>query len=350
MSNPQQLAAVDVPPPCADPVPSWGAAAVRLDGAAPAHDPLAAIAAIVSGGAPTARIDDDDDVLALLDDARASMTTDADTAVVADALRTAGFVRAATTIARIGDDARVDEWEAIATADAALATMLARQGAIGVPSVQLREDGAPRFVVCGDDAVALVAGFREEHDGSGVDAELRLFLDEALQPGDRYIDAAPRAGHAVLTAATRPGVHVIALASDMRGATALTTSARASQCDDAVTVRDIAAPDACIVSPVDGITILHAGRASDVAPLLQAMRAAHGTRLDVVAWRCGAANDADHDDEGMQIAAAVLGVLGYRHFALAAGAAGIELVPAESMASNTMIFSLGERFLERAGA
>jgi hypothetical protein len=345
MTHPRPVPAVEIPPVSAEPVPSWGAASMRLDAGGAAPDPVAAIAAIAARGAASG--------LAIAsptphDDAIPAIATDP--APVADTLRAAGFVRAATAIARIGDDARLAEWEAIATADAALADVLATHGAIGVPSVQLGEDGAPRFVVCGDDMAALVDGFRQEHEGSGVDAELRLFLDEALQPGDRYVDAAPGAGWAVLTAATRPGVRAIALVDDARAARAIATGARASRCAGAVTVRDLDAPDAFALAPADGVTVLHAGRAADVAPLLQALRAAHGTRLDVVAWRCGAAHDADHDAEGMQVAAAVLGVLGFRHFALAAGEQGVELVPAEAMASNTMIFSLGEGFLARAGA
>jgi hypothetical protein len=73
-------------------------------------------------------------------------------------------------------------------------------------------------------------------------------------------------------------------------------------------------------------------------------------RIDAIAWRCGTLRDADYDAEGVQVAAAVLGVLGFQHFALAVGTEGVELVPTEAVASNTMIFSVGASFLARADA
>jgi hypothetical protein len=271
-------------------------------------------------------------------------------APVADALRQAGFTQASIAVARLDGDERAAAWTGLATADAALATVIATHGSIGIPSVQLREDGTPRFVVCGDDAHALVAQFADEHGDRGVDAELRLFLDEALQAGDRFVDARPGAGFAALTAATRAGVAVVALVDDTRDGDALHRSARASGCDAAVTVRHIGDAGALAFGAHDGLTVLHAGHAANVAVLLQAMRAQAGAAaVDAVAWRCGTTRDADYDPEGMQVAAAVLGVLGFRHFALAVGTDGVELVPAEAMASNAMIFSLAEAFLARAG-
>lgn len=270
-------------------------------------------------------------------------------APVAEALRAAGFGQAALEVARLAGDARVEEWSAIATADAALASVIATHGIVAVPSVQVRADGSPRFVVCGDDADVLRAHFEDEHGERGVDAELRLFLDEALRPGDRFLDACPGAGFAALTAATRDGVDVVVLVEDDVAGDALRRSAQASGCAEVVTVQLV---DNGVPGPGahEGRTVLHAGRACDVPGLLQDMRARCGTiPVDVVAWRCGAAHDADYDAEAMQVAAAVLGVLGFRHFALAVGEEGVELVPAEAMASNTMIFSLGEAFLARVG-
>lgn len=270
---------------------------------------------------------------------------------LAESLRGAGFVEAAMAMARLAGDDRVTEWSATAQADAALASLIAVHGEAVIPSLPLRADGAPRFVVCGPDTAALRAHFADEHGERGVDAELRLFLDEALQPGDRFVDASPGAGFAALTAATRDAVTVLALVDDGAAGDALVRSARVSACDAAVTVRALADAQALDIGAHDGLTVLHAGPAGHVAPLLQAMRAGRGTLpVDAVAWRCGAAHDADHDAEAMQVAAAVLGVLGFRHFALAHGAQGVELVPAEAMASNTMIFSLAEPFLARAGA
>lgn len=272
-------------------------------------------------------------------------------APVAEALRAAGFGQAALSVARLVGDERAEEWSAVATADAALASLIATHGEVAIPSVQIRDDGVPRFVVCGDDPRALSAHVEAEHGEGGVDSELRLFLDEALRPGDRYLDARPAAGFAVLSAATRTGVEVIALVEDETAGDALRRSARASGCDAAVTVRYVDDAQALVAGDHAGATVLHAGHAGNVAVLLQAMRAQCGAvPADVVAWRCGSARDADYDAEAMQVAAAVLGVLGFRHFALASGERGLELVPAETMASNTMIFSLGERFLARAGA
>ena len=53
------------------------------------------------------------------------------------------------------------------------------------------------------------------------------------------------------------------------------------------------------------------------------------------------------DAESLQIAAAVLSVFGFQHFALTQGDDGMELVPADAMASNEMIFSLEPSFLMR---
>ena len=312
--------AVPAPALPADPAATWGSAALRFMGAESAPG--------------------------------TTMTADRpDAATIATALRDAGFVAAACAVARLGDDARTGEWDAIAVADAALAAAVAAHGVPAVPSVQVREDGAPRFVVAGGDAATLVADFDAEHRGSGVDAELRLFLDEALQPGDGYVDAAPGAGWAVLTAATRPGVQATALVDDRAVHEAIVASARASGCAATVAVRRRDEATAIVPGGANGLVVLHAGRAAEVAPLLQALRAADpAARIDAVAWRCGTARDADYDAEGLQVAAAVLGVLGFRHFALAASDDGVELVPAEAMASNTMIFSLGAAFLARAGA
>ena len=72
--------------------------------------------------------------------------------------------------------------------------------------------------------------------------------------------------------------------------------------------------------------------------------------IGVVAWRCGRADDTGRDAENLQVAAAVLGVFGFQHFALADGEHGVELVPAEVMASNEMIFSIEPSFLARFAA
>lgn len=272
-------------------------------------------------------------------------------AAVAEVLHAAGFTHAAQVAARRGEDARAGEWESLATADAALARALETHGTVGVPSVQLGDDGAPRFIVNAFDSEALVAAFHEEHRGHGVDTELRLFLDEAMAPGDCFVDFAPGLGFAVLTAATTAAGSAMAVADTSEAAAALATSARLSACSERVQVRGPATPDAWTIPATGGLVIVHAGAAAAVAPLMQALRAADpAVRIDAIAWRCGTLRDADYDAEGVQVAAAVLGVLGFQHFALAVGTEGVELVPTEAVASNTMIFSVGASFLARADA
>ena len=95
-------------------------------------------------------------------------------------------------------------------------------------------------------------------------------------------------------------------------------------------------------------TIVHAGSAASVAVLLRGVRGALERReIGAVAWRCGLSGASGPDAEGMQVAAAVLGMFGFIHFALASGEAGTELVPAEAMATYAMIFSLEPSFLAR---
>jgi hypothetical protein len=270
---------------------------------------------------------------------------------IAEVLHAAGFTQAAQVAARRGDDARAEEWESLAMADAALARTLEAHGTVGVPSVQLGEDGAPRFIVNAPDSEALVAAFNDEHRGNGVDTELRLFLDEAMAPGDRFVDFAPGLGFAVLTAATTAAGSAMAFVERSESEAALSASARMSACAERVQVRGPAMSDEWTIPATDGLVIVHAGAAAAVAPLLQALRAADpAVRLDAIAWRCGTLRDADYDAEGVNVAAAVLGVLGFQHFALAVGTQGVELVPTEAVASNTMIFSVGASFLARANA
>ena len=267
-----------------------------------------------------------------------------------------GYVRSAIAIADAsGELVQADGWREVQAADAALADAVAARSTrdTGVPSVTLAADGAPRFTARAPDTDAALAALAVEHGGNGVDAELRLFLDEALQPGDRFVDTAPGIGFAALSAASSAASpSVLVLCDDELARHAIELGARDSDVAALVTVRPPTVLDAVPTSALatGGTTIVHAGGAADVAPLLRgARRAIERGEIGAVAWRCGQGGDAGLDAEHLQVAAAVLGVFGFQHFALARGDAGMELVPAEAMASNAMIFSLGPTLLARFG-
>jgi len=278
-----------------------------------------------------------------------------DAGPVADALFGAGFVTAALALADAStDDAltqRAAGWRDVAAADAALATQIANGAGLLIPSVALRADGAPRFVVRTVDGSSAADAIVREHGPNGVDAELRLFLDEALRTGDRFVDAAPGHGFAALSAASGAArSSVIALCEGATHAVALTDSARASGVSGSVTAYGDATLDQLAFAPAapGASTIVHLGSASLVAPQLRTVRGALERReIGAVAWRCGTASDDGLDAEHLQVAAAVLGMFGFQHFALADGEHGTELVPAEAMASNEMIFSIEPGFLAR---
>ncbi len=279
-------------------------------------------------------------------------------APVANALFAAGFVSAAIALADASGDAalieRASAWRDVAASDAVVAaTIGAGAGAI-VPSVATRADGAPRFMISAADADAAVTAIAREHGEHGVDAELRLFLDEALRDGDRFVDAAPGDGFAVLSAATGIATtSVIALCDDAGQAAAITASAHWSGVSAQMTASADLALDQVpfATSSAATSTILHVGSAGAVAPMLRTVRGAlERGEIGVVAWRCGRSGETGRDAENLQVAAAVLGVFGFQHFSLADGEQGTELVPAEAMASNEMIFSIEPTFLARFAA
>ena len=274
----------------------------------------------------------------------------------ARALFDTGYVRSAIAIAAAtGAAAHADGWREVLAADEALADAVSARLArdTRVPSVTAGPDGTPRFTVHAPTVAAALAALAVEHGANGVDAELRLFLDEALQSGDRFVDTAPGLGFAALSAASSTtSASVLVLCDDEAGRHAIELGARESDLGTRVTVRPPTVLDAVPTSPLvtGGTTIVHAGGASDVGPLLRgARRAIERGEIGAVAWRCGQGGDAGLDAEHLQVAAAVLGVFGFEHFALAQGAQGTELVPAEAMASNAMIFSLGPTLLGRFG-
>ena len=282
----------------------------------------------------------------------------ADVGRVATTLFETGFVEAAIALAeQSGGDvllAAAHEWRQTQSSDAALAAMI-RQGAGAlVPSVSLRSDGAPRFVVQIADVAAAANAIVREHGEHGTDAELRLFLDEVLQDGDRFVDAAPGAGFAALSAASGQAVaSVVVLCINGVTCRAIEESARWSESSDSIVVHEGSELAGIGLAPAvaGGTTIIHAGSAAAVAPLLSGVRhALERGEIGAVAWRCGRADEMGRDAESLQVAAAVLGVFGFQHFALADGADGAELVPADAMASNEMIFSLSPEFLARFAA
>lgn len=281
-----------------------------------------------------------------------------DAATVASALHAAGFVRAAIALSATGADAKLqsigDEWRQTMALDASLADLIERGAGPIIPSVSTRSDGSPRFVLRIADADVAAQAIAQEHGDDGVAAELRLFIDEALRDGDRYVDAAPGEGFAALTAASgTAAVSVIVLCGDGTQCDAIDTSARWSDLADCVTARVGETLDGVSFAPAaaGASTILHAGSAASVASLLIGARAALERReIGAVAWRCGRADETGRDAESLQIAAAVLGVFGFMHFALTDGENGTELVPADAMASNEMIFSLEPSFLARFAA
>jgi hypothetical protein len=276
----------------------------------------------------------------------------------ASALFAAGFVRSASALAESEGGAELSalacSWQQTTDLDAAVTSMIVQGAGVIVPSVSVLRDGSPRFVLQTRDAELAAAAIAQEHGSDGVAAELRLFLDEALRNGDRYVDAAPGAGFAALSAATgTAAVSVIALCEDEAHRASIEASARWSAVPETVIAHTSATLDAVsFAAPMHGCTtILHAGDASCVAPLLTGARIALERRqIGAVAWRCGRADDTGRDAEGVQIAAAVLGLFGFEHFALAEGETGMELVPADAMASNEMIFSLEPSFLARFAA
>ncbi|MBC7844513.1 MAG: hypothetical protein H7099_19545 [Gemmatimonadaceae bacterium] len=278
-----------------------------------------------------------------------------DVAPIAAALFAAGLVNSAIALATPSTNPELQllasEWQQTVALDDAVAALIARGSGPLIPSVSARPDGSPRFVIQVTDASLATRAIAQEHADDGVSAELRLFLDDALRDGDRFVDAAPADGFAALSAATcGRAVSVIALCDSARQRVSLETSADWSEVADAITAveADTLHDLSFAPSTAGATTLLHAGGAAAVASLLTGARAALERRdIGAVAWRCGRADETSRDAESLQIAAAVLGVFGFQHFALSQGDRGMELVPADAMASNEMIFSLEPSFLMR---
>jgi hypothetical protein len=281
-----------------------------------------------------------------------------DAAAVATALHAAGFVRSALALSEVSDDdglsQQADGWRDVASLADAMSARITRGDGVLIPSVALKADGTPRFFIRPADGAAAADAIAREHGPNGVDAELRLFLDEALRHGDRFVDAAPGHGFAALSAASGAAeTSVVVLCETGAEADAITASADASRIADRVIASGDATLGQLALAPAapGASTILHLGSAAVVAPMLRTVRASlERGEIGAVAWRCGRSGEDGLDAEHMQVAAAVLGVFGYQHFALADGVHGTELVPAEAMASNELIFSLTPGFMARFAA
>ncbi|MCE2940309.1 MAG: hypothetical protein ACK53A_03860 [Gemmatimonadota bacterium] len=261
--------------------------------------------------------------------------------------------------ARLADGA-VDGalWEGRATlarethrADA-MAREAATPGFVPVPSAQRQPDGTPRFVLLvGESCVATREGaerFTAELGGAGVDAELRHFLDAALDGSNGFIDWQPGEGYGVLAAATapcRPVAVVARVASEHRDglerSIALAAAGdRVALCGaDAVTLDDVVA-----ASPAPMLHV-RAGSAADVPALLATGRdAVHAGRIASVLWSVPAASGLRGTAE--QVAATVLSVLGFAHFAVVAGAEGAELALfGEAPEGQTLVVSVSPAYL-----
>ncbi len=281
---------------------------------------------------------------------------------LASALRVAGFRQAANAFLSLAasaaehvpiphpsaPDAGPDA--ALAAMDARLAELITQHAIPLVPSVHADANGGPRFVVGARDLSALVAALSVEHGDHGVDAELRIFLDEALRAGDCFLDTAPGLGFAALSAATAgPGVAVLTQHHDLLDGAQLMRAAEASERASQIQAHG-AEPMDSLPLPVladDELFLLHVGDAAHVAPVLRGARGLiQSGRLGTVVWRRRAASG--DEMAALQVAVGVLDVLGFEHFALVVGAEGVELVPVAAMPDSEMVFSLSPGFLVRA--
>lgn len=273
---------------------------------------------------------------------------------LADALFAAGYRQSAIALARAAGTAASLEYahmqQRVIAADESLAERISSTGLALIPAVQIAANGEPRFTIVADGS-DYPAACRQEHGATGVLPELRRFLDGALAPGDVFADAEPGLGFAPLGAATcGAAVHVVVVTDDAALKTQLRKSARVSGCAERV---GFVAPEhweALVMERLvgHGLALLHAGDAGNVAPLLSASRTLlREDRIGVVAWRCGVAGS---EVEGTEVAAAVLGVLGFSHFALVHRDGADELVPTDVVASYEYVFSVAPSFIDRSAS
>lgn len=239
----------------------------------------------------------------------------------------------------------------------ALARAAAAAGFIPVPSAQRLADGAPRFILLVSDArVATREGierFTTELGGAGIDAELRHFLDAALDASHGFIDWQPGEGYAVLAAATAPtapATVIARVAPEHRDG--LARSIALAGVSERVTLSeaDDATLDAMVSASAAPMLHVRAGSAADVPALLASGREAiHAGRIASVSWAVPAGSGLRGTAE--HVAATVLSVMGFAHFAVVAGRDGAELALFdEAPAGQTLVVSVSPAYLAAQGA
>lgn len=276
----------------------------------------------------------------------ASAAAQAARTALAELLEHQGFPASAHALVAETDADSVKS-PAASPADAALVAVITSHGAPVVPSVNSTQAETARFYVTSTDMTQLAASAEREFGAHGVDAELRLFLDEALAAGDCYLDAAPGLGFAALSAAScgqpitvRALLHETSPTGHASAASDLATSARLTGVDVRTHGTDDLEDLPFEALAPTAYVIVHAGDAGQVAPLLSRLRqAVRDGVVGAVAWR--------RNTDGEATAAAVLDVLGFTPFALVDGAEGMELVPAEAVSTNDYVLSLTDAFIAR---
>jgi glycosyltransferase involved in cell wall biosynthesis len=225
---------------------------------------------------------------------------------------------------------------------------------LSLPSAQRRRDGTPRFTLAIPMAslveVGAVAQFEAELAGGGVDAEVRLFLDDELRAGDVFVDVGTGWGVHAFGAATAPagGARVICAVADEVAAALLRANAERNALADvriAVVERLADTPVDELVSGADpegaGRVFVRIGDADDLPGVLaRCSRTLAEGRLAALIWP-------DRRDEATRAAAPAdevmlrgLGSFGYQHFGVARGAGEPELVPLEAAPEARFVFSL----------
>ncbi len=233
-------------------------------------------------------------------------------------------------------------------ADAALPHFERYAQDVLIPSAIRRTDHSPRFFLAiPRDAIGQAELFDAavaEIDGTGVDAELRNFLDAILQPGDAFIDADPGFGFSMLTAAsaTTGTVSVMTRSADQDHASFLVHNAEVNRISAQCTVLP---PERGMPATLDTMTshpaiagatrwIAYLGHAADLQTVLAAGRATlRDPRLGAVAWTTAG-------DRNSAVAQSSLDAMGFEHFAIARDADGPVLVPASRARGFTLMVSI----------
>lgn len=234
----------------------------------------------------------------------------------------------------------------------AMARAAAVPGFVPVPAAQRTSDGSPRFVLLVDEARLATpegaARFTSELSGSGVDAELRQFLDAALDGAHGYVDCAPGEGYAVLAAATAPQTPACVVAcAEPTHREGIARSVAAVDAGVGVTLHDAGTATLDdIVATIDAPMVhVRAGTAGDIPALMASARAAvQAGRVASVSWAIAPTGGLSGTAE--QVAATVLSVLGFSHFTVAIGPDGAELALLDGPpAGQALVVSLSAAYL-----